>query len=92
VRIVTQRPVRDTDCADHLVQRFTPLAAALLRGITSLILGLDADQSRLSASLRPRQAGLTTMTGRQFSPGLSNHVMPRFPFRGSQSRQRLERS
>ena len=43
--------------------------------ITSLILRLASVPSRLSAPLRPRQAGLTALTGRSVEPGDGTYVM-----------------
>ena len=43
--------------------------------ITSLILRLASAPSRLSAPLRPRQAGLTALTGRSVEPGMGTYVM-----------------
>ena len=45
------------------------------RTITISILGLASGPSRLSASLRPRQAGLTALTGHSAEPGNGIHVM-----------------
>ena len=47
------------------------------RTITTSILGLASGPSRLSASLRPRSAGLTALTGPSLSPVLGIYVMAR---------------
>ena len=70
------RDSRDVSgCASHERDRSRSSHADTLPTITVPILWLASAPSRLFASLRPREAGLTALTGHSVEPCLGSHVM-----------------